>query len=161
MPRAIPSFAPPLPTTLVVAVVLAVGGIGCRKPPPAPPPPASEVAFTMPRPMRVPEYLEVTGRIDAEFVVDIRSRITGYLTKVTFRDGQFVAKGDPLYEIDERPYTAQLAAAAGEVEQLIGQQKFLMLFFMMTAEFDQICRVAPGTRIGGQNKILDRSKKRI
>ena len=125
MPRAIPSFAPPLPTTLVVAVVLAVGGIGCRKPPPAPPPPASEVAFTMPRPMRVPEYLEVTGRIDAEFVVDIRSRITGYLTKVTFRDGQFVAKGDPLYEIDERPYTAQLAAAAGEVEQLIGQQKFL------------------------------------
>jgi len=75
--------------------------------------------------MQVPEYLEVTGRIDAEFVIDVRSRITGYLTRVTFRDGQFVTKGDPLYEIDERPYAAQLAAAAGEIEKLIGQQKFL------------------------------------
>lgn len=80
---------------------------------------------TTPRTIQVPEYLEVTGRIDAELVVDIRSRITGYLTKVAFRDGQFVSKGDPLYEIDERPYVAKLAAAAGTVEQLIGEQKFL------------------------------------
>jgi len=110
---------------VVVAVIVAVAGISCQKPSPAPPPPASEVMVTAPRTVRVPEYLEVTGRIDAELVVDIRSRITGYLTKVAFRDGQFVAKGDPLYEIDERPYAAQLAAAAGSVEQLMGQQKFL------------------------------------
>ena len=110
---------------VLVAVIVAVAGISCQKPSPAPPPPASEVMVTAPRTVRVPEYLEVTGRIDAELVVDIRSRITGYLTKVAFRDGQFVAKGDPLYEIDERPYTAQLAAAAGTVEQLMGQQKFL------------------------------------
>jgi len=110
---------------VVVAVIVAVAGISCQKPSPAPPPPASEVMVTAPRTVRVPEYLEVTGRIDAELVVDIRSRITGYLTKVVFRDGQFVAKGDPLYEIDERPYAAQLAAAAGSVEQLMGQQKFL------------------------------------
>jgi len=110
---------------VVVAVIVAVAGIGCQKPSPALPPPASEVMVTTPRTVRVPEYLEVTGRIDAELLVDIRSRITGYLTKVAFRDGQFVAKGDPLYEIDERPYAAQLAAAAGTVEQLMGQQKFL------------------------------------
>jgi RND family efflux transporter MFP subunit len=110
---------------VLVAVIVAVAGISCQKPAPAPPPPASEVMVTAPRTVRVPEYLEVTGRIDAELVVDIRSRITGYLTKVAFRDGQFVAKGDPLYEIDERPYAAQLAAAAGSVEQLMGQQKFL------------------------------------
>jgi RND family efflux transporter MFP subunit len=110
---------------VLVAVIVVVAGISCQKPSPAPPPPASEVMVTAPRTVRVPEYLEVTGRIDAELVVDIRSRITGYLTKVAFRDGQFVAKGDPLYEIDERPYAAQLAAAAGSVEQLMGQQKFL------------------------------------
>jgi len=127
MPRLSPPVAPRLPSTTaaIVAVIVAVAGIGCQKPSPAPPPPASEVMFTTPRTVRVPEYLEVTGRIDAELLVDIRSRITGYLTKVAFRDGQFVAKGDPLYEIDERPYTAQLAAAAGTVEQLMGQQKFL------------------------------------
>ena len=127
MPRFSTPVAPCLPSTTaaVVAVIVAVAGIGCQKPSPAPPPPASEVMVTTPRTVRVPEYLEVTGRIDAELLVDIRSRITGYLTKVAFRDGQFVAKGDPLYEIDERPYTAQLAAAAGTVEQLMGQQKFL------------------------------------
>jgi RND family efflux transporter MFP subunit len=98
---------------------------GCGRPLPAPPPPVSEVVVTTPRTVSVPEYLEVTGRIDAELVVDVRSRITGYLTRVAFRDGQFVAKGDALYEIDDRPYVAQLAAAAGSVDQLLGQQKFL------------------------------------
>ena len=114
-----------MPVIACVAGVLAAACGGCKKPSVAAPPPASEVMVATPRTVRVPEYLEVTGRIDAQLIVDIRSRITGYLTKVAFRDGQFVAKGDPLYEIDERPYAAQLAAAAGTVEQLMGQQKFL------------------------------------
>jgi len=114
----------------VAATLLAVGCAGCGRTPavpatPAAPAAAAEVMVAAPRPMRVPEYLDVTGRIDAELLVDIRSRVTGYLTKVAFRDGQFVAKGDPLYEIDVRPFAAQLAAAAGTVEQLVGQRRFL------------------------------------
>ncbi|NBP89033.1 MAG: efflux RND transporter periplasmic adaptor subunit, partial [Planctomycetia bacterium] len=68
---------------------------------------------------------EVTGRIDAERVVDIRSRVTGYLTKVHFQDGQFVSKGDLLYEIDDRPARAQLDEAVGVIERLLGEQRFL------------------------------------
>jgi len=101
---------------------------GCRKPSPAPAATAAaaaDVVVTTPRAVRLPEYLEVTGRIDAELVVDIRSRVTGYLTKVAFRDGQFVAKGDPLYEIDDRPARAKLDEAAGAIEQLLGEQRFL------------------------------------
>ena len=115
------------PGAAALAVILTSGLAGCsRGPAPPPPPPAvAEVMVATPQTVRVPDYLEVTGRIDAELVVDIRSRITGYLTKVHFRDGQFVAKGDPLYEIDERPYTASLAAATGTVEQLTGQRRFL------------------------------------
>jgi len=81
--------------------------------------------ITTPRVVRLPEYLEVTGRIDAERVVDIRSRVTGYLTKVAFRDGQFVSEGDPLYEIDDRPARAQLDEAVGVIERLLGEQRFL------------------------------------
>jgi len=105
--------------------VLAAGG--CREQKPAAPvaPVLSEVVVTTPRTARLPEYLEVTARIDAELVVDIRSRVTGYLTKVAFRDGQFVSKGDSLYEIDARPYQAELAAAAGAIERLLGEEKFL------------------------------------
>lgn len=112
-------------TKSVAALILALAGGGCSRPAPPAPPPAAEVVVTTPRTVKVPEFLEVTGRIDAELVVDIRSRITGYLTKVAFRDGQFVAKGDPLYEIDVRPYEAQLAAAAGTIERLLGEQRFL------------------------------------
>ena len=88
---------------------------------------AAEVMVTTPRQAEIPEYLEVTGRIDAERVVDIRSRITGYLTKVAFQDGQFVNAGDPLYEIDDRPSRAQLAEAAGTIERLLGEQQFLQV----------------------------------
>jgi RND family efflux transporter MFP subunit len=108
-----------------VAAVLAALGAGCSRPAPAPAPAVSEVVVAAPRAAKVPEYLEVTGRIDAELVVNIRSRITGYLTKVAFRDGQFVAKGDSLYEIDERPSKARLDEAAGTIEQLLGEQRFL------------------------------------
>ena len=113
---------------VVLATVTMVTGAGCgrpTKPGTAAAPAAAEVTVTMPQPVRVPEYLDVTGRIDAELVVDIRSRITGYLTKVAFHDGQFVTKGDLLYEIDVRPYAAQLAAAAGTVEKLVGERRFL------------------------------------
>jgi multidrug efflux system membrane fusion protein len=110
---------------MMVAITVAAGG--CKKPTPQPPQAeaAAEVIVTTPRQARVPEYLEVTGRIDAELVVDIRSRITGYLTKVAFQDGQFVARGDPLYEIDDRPSRARLAETAGMIERLLGEQQFL------------------------------------
>ena len=135
LPTATMMHRPPSSNTSrlsLAAAVLAAGQlvacVGCGRP--AAPaavaaPAAAEVTVAGPQPVMVPEYLEVTGRIDAELLVDVRSRITGYLTKVAFRDGQFVTKGDLLYEIDERPYAAQLAAAAGTVEQLAGQRRFL------------------------------------
>jgi RND family efflux transporter MFP subunit len=72
----------------------------------------------------LPEYLEVTGRIEAVREVDVRCRITGYLTKIFFRDGQFVKAGDPLYEIDPRPYVAQFESAKGSLEKLLGERRF-------------------------------------
>ena len=116
---------PLAPWSLLLAVGALLAAAGCTRQAATPPPAVSEVVVTSPRSAEVPEYLEVTGRIDAELVVDIRSRITGYLTKVAFRDGQFVAKGDPLYEIDVRPYAAQLAAAAGTIDRLLGEERFL------------------------------------
>ena len=109
----------------LATAILCVGCGGCRRPAPPPAATVSEVVVTAPRTAKVPEYLEVTGRIDAQLVVDIRSRVTGYLTKVAFRDGQFVAQGDPLYEIDVRPSQARLDEAAGTIEQLLGEQRFL------------------------------------
>jgi multidrug efflux system membrane fusion protein len=87
----------------------------------APPPEVTAAAFQT---RLLPEYLEVTGRIEAVREVDVRCRITGYLTKIFFRDGQFVKAGDPLYEIDPRPYVAQLESAKGSLEKLLGERRF-------------------------------------
>jgi multidrug efflux system membrane fusion protein len=109
-------------------VLLSLAVTGCRQPKSQPPPPATlpaEVVVTTPRAVQLPEYLEVTGRIDAERVVDIRSRVTGYLTKVAVQDGQFVSAGDSLYQIDDRPARAKLDEAVGVIERLLGEQRFL------------------------------------
>ncbi len=59
---------------------------------------------------------EFVGRFDAIDDVAIRSRVAGYLADVHFRDGQMVAKGDPLFTIDQRPYQAAFDAAKSQVD---------------------------------------------
>ena len=54
--------------------------------------------------MLLSDDLILTGRLDAVLNVDIRSRVTGYIDEIHFRDGQFVKKGELLYLIDPRPY---------------------------------------------------------
>ncbi len=67
--------------------------------------------------------LILTGRLDAVLSVEIRSRVTGYIDKVYFKDGQFIKKGEVLYLIDPRPYQAKLDVAKGDVERLEGERK--------------------------------------
>jgi RND family efflux transporter MFP subunit len=68
---------------------------------------------TVSRPARreAAPYQDYTGRTEAASSVNLRARVTGYLTKVTFKEGSEVKQGDLLYEIDPRPYQAELAKA--------------------------------------------------
>jgi RND family efflux transporter MFP subunit len=70
------------------------------------PPPVS-VAPVVQR--EVQEFDEFTARLEAPDTVDIRSRVAGMLTKVHFREGQVVNKGDRLFTIDPRPFAAEAA----------------------------------------------------
>src|SRR5438874_1612652 len=63
----------------------------------------------------VTEYVEYTGRTDSVESVGIRARVTGYLVRAPFREGAEVKKGDLLFEIDPRPYKAQLDQAESQV----------------------------------------------
>ncbi len=73
--------------------------------------------------MMLSDDLVLTGRLDAVLNVDIRSRVTGYIDKVYFKDGDFIKKGATLYLIDPRPYQAKLDIAKGDVERLEGERK--------------------------------------
>jgi multidrug efflux system membrane fusion protein len=49
------------------------------------------------------------------YTVTLASRVVGTLTRVLYREGQFVHKGDLLAELDPRPYTAVLLQAQGQL----------------------------------------------
>ena len=72
--------------------------------PPAPPP----VTVSPPLQKEVTEWDEYTGQFAAVDYVEIRARVSGYLTEIHFTDGQLVNKGDLLFVIDPRPYEIEL-----------------------------------------------------
>ncbi len=61
------------------------------------------------------DYVDFTGRVNAVESVDIRARVSGYLVRMPFKEGAEVKKGDLLFEVDPRPYQAQLDQAEGQV----------------------------------------------
>jgi RND family efflux transporter MFP subunit len=99
-----------------VVVGLAIAAGGCARPvPPIVTPPVPQVRVAAPVARDVTEYVVFTGNAAAVDEVDVRARVSGFVTKVHFVDGQRVAKGDPLFTIDERPYTIARDQAAAEV----------------------------------------------
>ena len=96
--------------------VLLAGCEAAAPPPPAPPKPP-EVVITVPVVRQVTDYEDFTGRIEAQASVEVRARVTGYLEKVLFKEGTEVRKDDPLFEIDARPYQAELQRAEATLMQ--------------------------------------------
>jgi membrane fusion protein, multidrug efflux system len=70
----------------------------------------------------LPVELQALGTVTSLSTVIVKSRISGYLTAVAFKEGQMVKKGDLLAQIDPRPYEAALAQYQG---QLIRDQALL------------------------------------
>ena len=81
----------------------------------APPPPAVTVA--KPVKQTVTDYDEYVGRFVAVDMVEVRARVSGYLDKVHFTDGQIVKQGDLLFTIDRRPFEATIAQARANLAQ--------------------------------------------
>ena len=85
--------------------------------------PAAPPAVTVSQPIRreLAEWDEYTGQFAAKEYVEIRARVSGYLTEIHFADGQIVKEGDLLFVIDPRPYEATLAAARAQLAQANAQ----------------------------------------
>ena len=87
-------------------------GAGCAKQKPPPPPPS--VVAALPLQAQINDWDEYVGRFEATNTVDVRPRVSGYVQKVDFKDGQLVRRGQLLFQIDPRPYQAALDQAAGQ-----------------------------------------------
>ena len=62
-------------------------------------------------------YLDAIGTVTPVYTDTITAEVTGVITAVHYREGQMVRKGDPLIDIDDRPYTAQLLQAQGALDR--------------------------------------------
>ena len=71
------------------------------------------VVTTLPIEKDLADFAEFTGRTDAVESVEIRARVSGYLKKIHFKPGKEVEAGTLLFEIDSRPYDAELERSEG------------------------------------------------
>src|SRR5688500_10599021 len=95
--------------TVLVMLIGALGAGGCEKTSAArtePPPP--KVAVAHPQMVSMVDYDSYNGWIDAAQTVEVRARVRGHIDKIHFTDGQFVKKGDLLFELDPRPFQADV-----------------------------------------------------
>src|ERR1700733_10879169 len=96
-----------------------IGLAGCtRAPSEAPAAAPMPVMVSYPVERDVTDFADFTGRTAAVDSVEVRARVSGYLDKVNFKEGALVKKDDKLFEIDPRPYRADLDRAKGTVAQI-------------------------------------------
>ena len=118
-------IAKPVPALLTLSAGIALSlalagcGTGAAAPTGGPPPAEVDVAPVVSR--SVSEWDEFTGRISAVESVELRPRVSGYIERVAFAEGQDVRKGDLLFVIDARPYQAALAQAQASLERARSQ----------------------------------------
>lgn len=96
---------------IAFAVLAACARNEAAEAPPAPP--AVQAAKVIAKP--ITEFDEFTGRFEAVERVEVRPRVSGYVTATRFEQGHEVKKGDILYLIDARPYQATLKQAQAEL----------------------------------------------
>ncbi|PHJ11962.1 hypothetical protein A5N81_34185 [Pseudomonas aeruginosa] len=82
--------------------------------------PKVSVAEVIEQPLN--EWDEFTGRLEAPESVELRPRVSGYIDRVAFHEGALVKKGDLLFQIDPRPFEAEvkrLERARDDLEQQV------------------------------------------
>jgi membrane fusion protein, multidrug efflux system len=114
----LPSLMPPslrvLTLVVLIGLVPVLAACGQSQQQAAPPPPKVTVAKPVKR--TVVDQDEYVGRFVAIDSVEVRARVSGYLDKVHFQDGQIVQQGDLLFTIDKRPFQNTLDQARANLE---------------------------------------------
>lgn len=88
-------------------------------------------------------YLDAIGTVTPVYTDSITAQVTGMVSAVHYREGQMVHRGDPLIEIDSRPYRAQLLQAQGALERdtnLLAQAKMDLARYRQAWARDAIAR---------------------
>ena len=138
---------------------------GCQRPAPSlVQPPTPEVIITKPSIQNLTNPLEFNGNAAAVETVEVKARVSGFITEIYFSDGQRITKGDPLFSIDQRPYlvvrdqaradVAKALAELNELESEVARYKNLLPKAVVTREQYEILVAKRDVA----NAMLDKSR---
>ena len=109
-----------LPVALLRPVVaLAAVGVfaaGCSKEAPPPQRPAPEVTVITVEPRDIPYIPGFVAQTESSQQVNIVARVSGFLDRIAYQEGEVVKEGQLLFQLDPKPFQAQLDAARGELQ---------------------------------------------
>jgi len=105
-------------SSLVPALAFLVAGLGgCSKEEQAPPPQPLQVTAVSMTPQDTPVSFEFVAQTESSRAVEIRARVDGFLDKRLYTEGGMVHAGQPLFQMDAKPFQAALQSAQGQLEQ--------------------------------------------
>src|SRR5438477_2177518 len=118
--KTLSSVTPPGITAIALAAVVGLNA-GCSSSAQlkAPAPPEVSVAEVVCK--QIGDSDEFTGRLEAVNTVEVRPRVSGYLQSVHFQEGAIVHQGDLLFQIDPRPFQAEVDRLKGDLAQAKAQ----------------------------------------
>jgi multidrug efflux system membrane fusion protein len=98
-------------------------------------------------------YLDAIGTVTPVYTSSITSQVNGIVTEVHYKEGQIVHKGDPLIDIDSRPYRATLMQAQGTLER---DENVLAMAKMDLQRYHEAWdrRAIPKQQLDDQEKIV-------
>jgi membrane fusion protein, multidrug efflux system len=99
----------------------------------------------------VPVEIKAVGSVEPFSTISIKSRITGALDKVYFKEGDSVKEGDPLFDIDPRPYEEALQQA----EANLLRDTSLLRQAEATLDRDQSAADFSGVQAGRARKLAE------
>ncbi|HBC88017.1 MAG TPA: efflux transporter periplasmic adaptor subunit [Lentisphaeria bacterium] len=118
---------------MLFAAALLLQGCGKKEKAEAPPPAVTVVKVAS---GNVTSAMEIIGQLKAYDEVDLVARVQGFLRKISFKEGSVVSKDQPLFEIEQEQYKAQVEAATaalmkvqatyGNAETTYNRQKKLL-----------------------------------
>jgi membrane fusion protein, multidrug efflux system len=116
------SIVPPWLMLAIGLATLAGLNAGCSSSaqPKAPAPAEVSVAEVICK--QIGDNDEFTGRLEAVNAVEVRPRVSGYLQSVHFKEGAIVRQGDLLFQIDARPFQAEVDRLKGDLSQAKAQR---------------------------------------
>jgi membrane fusion protein (multidrug efflux system) len=98
------------------AAALAAALVACSKEPPPPQRPPPSVSVMTVTPQTIPYASTFVAQTESSRQVDILARVSGFLDRIAYREGEVVKEGQMLFQLDPKPFQAQLDGAKGELQ---------------------------------------------